>query len=72
VGGERLNRYDFAMKVARLAQVSGVDIEAESGDLQALPFLGDLSLVQSEIVKANLSMTFDDYLSREVMDAKAH
>ncbi len=72
VGEERLTRYQFAKKIATMLQKERAKIKSEVADFKNVPFLKDLSLAQSEIVKKYQSMSFDDYLMREVISAKGH
>jgi len=72
VGEERLSRYQFAKKMATMLQKKDAKIKAEKADLKNVPFLKDLSLIQSGVVKKYQSMSFDDYLIREVVSAKVH
>lgn len=72
VGEQRLTRYQFAKKLGAMLQKDGTKIKSEMADLKNVPFLKDLSLAQSEIVKKYQSMPFDDYLMREVIGAKGY
>lgn len=72
VGEERLTRYQFAKKIATMLRKERAKIKSEVADFKNVPFLKDLSLAQSEIVKKYQSMSFDDYLMREVVNAKGH
>lgn len=71
VGEERLTRYQFAKKLGAMLQKKGTTIKSEMADFKNIPFLKDLSLAQSEVVKKYQSMSFDDYLMREVVNAKS-
>lgn len=71
VGSERLTRYQFAKKLGVMLQ-KDTKIKSERADFKSVPFLKDLSLTQSEFVKKYQSMSFDDYLMREVISAKDH
>ena len=72
VGEEKLTRYQFAKKIAAMLKKEKAKIKSEVADFKNVPFLKDLSLAQSEIVKKCQSMSFDDYLMREVSSAKDH
>lgn len=72
VGEERLTRYKFAKKIATMLQKERAKIKSEVADFKNVPFLKDLSLVQSGIVKKCQSMSFDNYLMKEVVSVKGH
>ncbi|MBW2604804.1 MAG: sugar nucleotide-binding protein, partial [Deltaproteobacteria bacterium] len=72
VGEKKLNRYEFAKQICLMLQEEGANIKSEMADLKNVPFLKDLSLAQSEFVKKHQSISFDDYLMREVASAKVH
>lgn len=72
VGEERLTRYQFAKKIATMLQKERAKIKSEVADFKNVPFLKDLSLVQSGIVKKCQSMSFDNYLMKEVVSVKGH
>ena len=66
VGDQRLNRYQFAMIISKLAGSKSANLVPENADLEQSLFHKDLSLNQSDFVRERQTKSLDEYLENEV------
>lgn len=66
VGEKRLNRYEFAIKLAKLIKKDDVKFYPQEANTESSSFLRDLSLIQSNIIKRNQLNNFWVYIEKEV------
>lgn len=68
VGDKRLSRYQFALLLSNVIEGKKAKIIPETFDLPKTIFQKDLSLVQSDFVKANQLKSFEEYIKTEVIN----
>ena len=67
-GEKRLSRYEFALLLHDLLECKKAEIIPETIDISSAIFQKDLSLVQSDFVKANQLKSFEEYIKTEVIN----
>ena len=66
VGEKRLDRYEFAIKLAKLIKKDNVKLYPQEANIEFSLFQRDLSLIQSNIVKIDQVKKFWVYIEEEV------